>query len=686
MERTGRLTTPRAHRVRRSRGARGIVILTILFLTGALARLQVLQGASRALEARTNRMRPLTVPAPRGTIYDRHGQVIAENVPAYQIQVMPDDKSTRRHVPSDSMKAQIDALKPILGMSNDQVRDAIRKWAATPNYPLMLLKDASPKAIARLEERRYMFPGVVINEYAKRRYPAGAAIAHMIGYVAEISESDTMTKRFKGYEQGRLIGKQGLEREYEELLGGTPGKRYMEVNAAGSILKWLPESESTPAIPGRDLQLYLDLDLQRYIEKIFPKDKNGAIVAIDPQTGGVLAYYSHPSYDPNKFVGGISYKDYNPLSSDPNKPLLDRVSFSRQPPASTWKLMMAAMALDLGVIKPEDVMPIACSGGMSYQGRYARCWGVHGPQDLIHGILNSCDVYFYQVGIRIGLRRFTQVGTKMGFQKKTGIDVPSEIQPIFPESPEWYAKWYKNNYIPADNEIMSLSIGQSVITMTPIKMAQMYVALARPDGVAFEPRLAMIDEPPKVSFQLHVTDNDLEAMRKGMRRVLGPGGTAFLSRVENWDLIGKTGSAQSCSGCPSTTDHAWFVGMAGPKGKHPEIVTAIFLEYGQHGATASGYAAKAMNFYLDRKYNLPFNPHPIARDGVAQGAWAYAPITDYEYTDTAEYPTIDKIQAEWAKRGKQIQGLAATADPTPAPVTEKSGTAGDAKKKTTRKQ
>jgi penicillin-binding protein 2 len=658
--------------VRRSRGARAIVILTILFLTGALARLQVVQGASRALEARTNRMRPLTVPAPRGTIYDRHGQVIAENVPAYQIQIMPDDRSTKRKVPSDSMKAQIDSLKPILGMSEAQINEAIRKWSATPNYPLMLMKDAPAKAVARLEERRYMFPAVVINEYAKRHYPAGAAIAHMIGYVAEVSERDTMLARFKGYEQGRLIGKSGLEREYEEVLGGTPGKRYMEVNAAGSILKWLPESESTPAVPGRDLQLYLDLDLQRYVEMIFPKDKNGAFVAIDPQTGGVLAYYSHPSYDPNKFVGGIQSRDYDPLNNDPNKPLLDRVSLSRQPPASTWKLMMAAMALDLGVIKPEEVMPIACGGGMSYQGRYARCWGVHGPQDLIRGILNSCDVYFYQVGIRIGLRRFTQVGTKMGFQKKTGVDIPSEISPIFPESPEWYKTLRHDNYVPADNEIMSLSIGQSVITMTPIKMAQMYVALARPDGVAFEPRLAMTDEPPRVSFQLHVNDNDLEAMRKGMRRVLGPGGTALLSRVQNRDLIGKTGSAQSCGGCPSTTDHAWFVGMAGPKGKHPEIVAAMFLEYGQHGATASGYVAKAINFYLDRKYGMPFNPHPIARDGVEQGAWAYAPVVDYEYTDTAEYPTIDKIQAEWAKKGKQIEGLAATADPNPAPADPKS--------------
>jgi penicillin-binding protein 2 len=687
MERTGRLTTPRAQRVRRSRGARAVVILTIMLLTGALARLQVVQGKSRALEARTNRMRPLTVPAPRGTIYDRHGQVIAENVPAYEIQIMPDEISTRKHVPSAKMMSQIDSLRPILGLRDDQVKAAIRKWAATSNYPLMLMKDAPAMAVARLEERRYMFPGVILNQYAKRHYPAGAAIAHMIGYVAEIRPSDTLQARFKGYEQGRWIGIAGLEREYEEVLGGKPGKRYMEVNAAGNILKWLPESESTPAVPGRDMQLYLDLDLQRYIEKIFPKDKNGAFVAIDPETGGVLAYYSHPSYDPNAFVGGILSKDFDVLNTDPNKPLLDRVGGSKQPPASTWKLMMAAMALDLGVIKANEVMPISCSGGMAYQGRYAKCWGVHGPQDLMHGILNSCDVYFYQVGIRIGLKRFMSVGTKMGFQKRTGIDLPNEVRPIFPESLQWYANWFRNGYIPADNEIMSLSIGQSVITMTPIKMAQMYVALARPDGVSFEPRVAVTDEPPRVSFQLHVNDADLDVMRRGMRRVLGPGGTAALSRVQNWDLIGKTGSAQSCGGCPPSTDHAWFVGMGGPKGEHPKIVAAMFLEYGVHGATASGYAAKAINFYLDRKYNRPFNPHPIPRDGYQYGGdWAYAPIVDYEYTDTAEYPTIEKIQAEWAKKGKQIEGLAAAADPNPAPASDAKSGATPKKKSAAKKQ
>ncbi|MEO5511901.1 MAG: penicillin-binding protein 2 [Longimicrobiales bacterium] len=673
MERTGRLTTPRAQRMRRSRGARAIVLLTILFLTGALARLQIVQGADRAIEARTNRMRPLAVPAPRGTVYDRHGQVIAENVPAYEIQVMPDEKSTRNHTPSDSMMAQIDRLRPVLGLGDRQVKAAIRKWQATPNYPLMLMKDAPKKAVARLEERKYDFPAVILNEYAKRRYPAGSAVAHMIGYVNEIQPRDTVLPRFRGYEQGRWIGQAGFERQYEEILGGTPGKRFLEVDANGNIRNRLSDEESQPAIPGRDMQLSLDLDLQKYVQELFETSpdlagKNGAFVAIDPRDGGVLALYSHPSYDPNLFVGGIASKDYDELNNDPALPLNNKVSGSgaRQPPASTWKLMMAAMALDLGVIKPEEHMPIPCTGGMTY-GRYAKCWGVHGYNNLVQGILNSCDVYFYQVGIRIGLGKFMEVGTRMGFAERTGLDLPAEQEPTFPKGFDWMIKHY--GYRPNENEIMTLSIGQGAVVMTPIKMAQMYVALARPDGVSFEPHLAVFDEPPKVSFQLHVTDENLDYLRKGMRRVMGPGGTAQQSRLEGWDFYGKTGTAQSCQGCPASTDHAWFAGMGGPKGQHPEIVAVMFVKYGQHGWLPSGHVANAINFYLNRKYGKPFDRYPIPRDrygrGLPVGNYVNEPIVDFPLTDHETYPTIEKIKAEWAKRGKQIEGLAKSAEAVP---------------------
>jgi penicillin-binding protein 2 len=633
MERTGRIATPRAQRTRRGRGARLIIIAIIAFLGSALVRLQVLHGEQYAKVARENRMRPLPIPAPRGTIYDRHGLVIAENVPGYQIQLMPGR--------ADSMDAQIERLRPILGLTDADIARAKRKWQRQRHLPMVLMADAPPLAVARLEERRYQYPGVLVHEYAKRRYSAGAAVAHLIGYVSEISETELQREEFAGYEQGRWIGKSGLERQYETLLGGEPGMRFLEVDAWGRIKRWLPEEMGKPPVPGRDLQLHLDLDLQRYIAGIFPRGFNGAFVAIEPQTGGVLALYSHPSYDPNQFIGGISTENYRRLADDPNKPLLDRAAGSRQPPASTWKLPVAAMALDLGVITPEEYMPIPCTGGMTF-GRYARCWGVHGRQNLVQGILNSCDVYFYQVGIRIGLRRYMEAGTRLGFQQRTGIDLPTEVANTFPASVDWFREHY--GYAPNENEIMTLSIGQGAVVMTPLKIAVLHAMMARPDGVALEPRLAMLpDEEPRVSFDLKVSEENMEYLRKGMRRVVGPGGTAAQSRLEHWDFMGKTGTAQACAGCP-LRDHAWFVGMAGPKGKHPEIVAVMFLEHGEHGYFPSGFVANAINFYLDRKYGRPFEPYPTPREryprGLPVGNWAFGPVEDYVMTDTDTYPVL----------------------------------------------
>ncbi|MGH7448541.1 MAG: penicillin-binding transpeptidase domain-containing protein, partial [Longimicrobiales bacterium] len=437
MQRTGRLSTPRAQRVRRSRAARVIILAIVAFLGTALFRLQVVRGEENVVKARGYRMRELPVPAPRGTIYDRSGRVVAENVPGFQIQIMP----------GDSMEAQIERLTPILGLNEAQLERARRRWRQQRHLPLVLMEDAPESAVAALAERRHLFPSILIHPYAKRRYPAGEAIAHFIGYISEISETEMQLPQFQGYEQGRWIGKAGLERQYEKLLGGTPGRRYLEIDAAGRIQRWLPEETGLPPIPGRDLHLYLDLDLQEYIAKIFPREWEGAIVAIDPQTGGVLAYYSNPSYDPNQFIGGISTANFKILNEDPRIPLLDRVVASGQPAASTWKLAVAGMALDLDVITPEEFMPQACGGGLSFQGRYARCHGVHGRQNLIEGIKNSCNVYFYQVGIKIGLRRMLEHGARLGFDEKTGIDVPHELSPNWPDI-DW---WQRNrNYTPAE--------------------------------------------------------------------------------------------------------------------------------------------------------------------------------------------------------------------------------------------
>jgi penicillin-binding protein 2 len=597
-----RTERPRLDRQRMAQISRVALVVSAAALTFALGRLQIVASDQYALIAKENRVRPIVVPAPRGTIYDRHGQVVAENVVGYQVLLMP--------APMDSMLAQLARLKPVLGLTDREVALALSRYRREPHLPMVVTANASPGGVARLQERRFMFPGVLVFQYPRRHYPAGEAVAHLVGYVAEISKAELELPEFRGYRQGRWIGKAGLERYHERLVGGEPGVRYLEVDALGRIKRWLPEESGLPPVPGRDLTLYLDLDLQRYVAEIFPKGMRGAFVALDPATGGVLALYSSPSFDPNLFVGGIDPEIWQRLNSDPGKPLLDRATGSSQPPGSTFKLVTTAMAMDLGLLDPHEVMPIPCTGGMRYQRRYARCWygRGHGYKDLIGAIKNSCNVYFYQVGIRIGLERFLELGSRIGIAGPTGIDLPSEIGSTFPGSTDDWQRRF--GYRPYDNEIMSLAIGQGMVTLSPLRLAQLYVAVARPDGRAPVPRLAQLEDPPPIGLDLHLSPEGIAAIRRGLRRVLGPGGTAHLSRLPFWDFMGKTGTAQN----PHGPDHAWFVGIGGRPGHDPEIVAVMLLEHGEHGYTASGYVANAVNFFLSRKYGMPFERYPTPRE------------------------------------------------------------------------
>jgi penicillin-binding protein 2 len=600
MHRTGRIVSPRTMRIRRSRGARVFVVLAVAFLGSALYRLQVVEGEQYALTARENRLRELPIPAPRGTIYDRTGRVVAENVPGYIIQVMP----------GEAMEETIQQLVPLLGLTEDQVNRAMRRWQrpGQRHLPLELLYDAPETAVAAIAERRHLFPNVLVHQYAKRRYPAGEAIAHFIGYVNEITAPQLESPDFDGYRMGQWVGQAGLERQYERFLGGTPGSRYLEVDAWGRIKRWLPEAMGRPPVPGRDLHLHLDLDLQEYIHAIWPEGQTGALVAMDPLTGGVLAYYSYPTYDPNIWIGGISTEDFRRLNDDPEVPLLDRVVASGQPAASTWKLAVAGMALDMGVIRPDEYMPQACTGSYFY-GRTAHCWNRsgHGRQNLILAIQNSCNVYFYQVGVRIGLQRFLEMGTRLGFGQRTGIDVPHEIAPNFPDSPEWYQRRW--GYMPYDNEVLNLAIGQGPITMTVMKVSHIYAALTAPGGRVPAPRLAQ--GVPQDTFEFRTTARDRWFLEAGMRQVTAPGGTAGRSRVPEWDFIGKTGTAQAPGGRPS---HGWFVGTgAREPGAPPEIAITMFTAHSESGGMASGFVGEAVNFYLSRKYGRDFRMYVTPR-------------------------------------------------------------------------
>jgi len=594
-------------RRRRAQGALGLLALVLGGLLVVFFQTQVLRSDIYALQSDKNRLRPLPIPAPRGTIYDREGRIVAENVPGYALLLLPG--------PPDSLRHTLERLAPFLGLSAARIDALLARQRQYPAQPLVVSPDLTFDQLSAIEERLPLFPGVFIDMRPKRHYPAGPDIAHLVGYVAEISEAELALPEFRGYTLGQLIGKAGLERTYERVVGGTPGVRYVEVDALGRIVGGFDPRIGQKPVPGRSLRLHLDLELQRWIARIFPDSVRGAMVALEPGTGHVLALYSNPGFDPNEFVGGVPAELWRALNADPARPLLNRATTGLYPPGSTFKLATAAIALELGVIDPEGYMPIPCRGGMQYGNRYFRCWerSGHGYVNLADAIKVSCDVYFYQVGLKIGLERFLAEGTRLGFSRKTGIDLPTERAGNFPDRPDWFRRRF--GWKPTPAEVLSLAIGQGPNDQTPLKMALFYAALAA-DGRVRPPRIAAVEEAaPLPEWDLRLSAESLRWLREGLRRVVSPGGTAGLSALEHWDLMGKTGTSQN----PHGADHAWFVGMAGPRGGAPEIVVAAILEFGEHGYTAAQYVAKAADYYLRRKYGMPIDTIQTLREHLLAG-------------------------------------------------------------------
>jgi penicillin-binding protein 2 len=339
-------------------------------------------------------------------------------------------------------------------------------------------------------------------------------------------------------------------------------------------------------------------------------------VALDPADGGVLAHYSWPTYDPNDFVGGIDPRLWAELNGDPQKPLYDRAVLGTFVPASTFKLVTAAIALDRGAIPGNTRMPAACTGGIALAGVYQRCWraGGHGVLDLPGAIQHSCNVYFYQLGVRLGLAALTDAGTRMGFNTRSGIDLPSEVAPIFPTGTDWYRERF--GWAPTPSEVMSLSIGQGPNSVTVMRLAHFYSAIAG-NGTAPEPHLVITDEAGQGpgAIQMDLDDAAIRALADGLRQTMLPGGTGYMSSLERWATYGKTGTAQN----PHGENHGWFAGYAGPHGEPPEIAVVILVEHGASGSATAPVATKAMNFYLDRKYGHPFDPTPTMFERLAAG-------------------------------------------------------------------
>jgi penicillin-binding protein 2 len=584
---------------RRAVGAYVILGLFMVTLVGAFFRIQVIRASQWELRANANRIRQLPIPTPRGVIYDRKGEILADNEPGYQITLLPASR--------DSARATLARMSRYVDLSEDRVNRILQTMARF-GREVVVDADADLDVVAALEERTTEFPGLHIEMRPRRRYLIGGSAAHVLGYVGQITASELASDAFgdERYDQGMVVGKTGVEKQYEATLQGRQGLKYVEFDARGRIVGDFAGFQADPGESGQDLHLNIDLELQEWIHHIFPDTMSGAVVALDPADGGVLALYSAPTYDPNAFVGGISQDVWDQLSSDQGNPLYDRATLGRYPPGSTWKLAAAAIALDLGVVTPDETMEVPCRGSFYYGNRSFGCWDAagHGFQTLAEAIGNSCDVYFYQLGLRVSLTRMLQRATDIGFSRRCGVDLPQESQGIFPAERSWWNRVY--GYTPQEGEVLPIAIGQGPNSQTPLKMAQFYVALAR-DGSAPAPTIAQ-GAPIEEGWSLNLAPEHIATLREGLRRVTAVGGTAHRgTALEYWDVLGKTGTAETdLSKAGLKEPHAWFAGMAGPPGQDPEIVVVVIVEFGASGSgMAAPIMAKTADYYLRRKHGIP---------------------------------------------------------------------------------
>jgi penicillin-binding protein 2 len=568
---------------RRSRAAVILASGVLVFLLSGFFRTQVLQHRRFATQSEENRLRQIPVPAPRGIIYDREGRIIAESVVGYSVSFIS---------PSvDSLRATLGRLAAMIPLTNDRIEAAVRRWRQSgSSRPALIIPDATFDVVSVLEEHKHELPGLVIQSAPKRYYPDGPAVSAFIGYTAEINERELSLPEYQGYKMGQQIGKGGLERQYEKQLHGVEGSRFVEVDARGRIIGARGAARDVAPVAGDTLYTTIDIDLQRYVDSLFADSLIGGVVALEPQTGDVLALYSAPTYDPNRFIGGIPADYWNELRENPRKPLYNKALQGRYPPASTWKLVTSAIALDHGLVDANTKMPIACSGGMQYGSRYFRCWTPrgHGAVDLTGAIAQSCDVYFYQLGLKIGLTNLLAGGVALGFNDKAGIDLPEELKPRWPDA----IAYYNRRYTPrgwTNAVTLNLAIGQGENDQTILSMARFYTALAT-DGSAATPHLVK-QQRPKREKLLHLTPAQMAQLRDAMAAVVSRG-TARGSALEGTTLAGKTGTAQN----PHGPSHAWFVGFA--PAQAPTIVVAVMLEFGEHGSAAARIASRIIGKYF----------------------------------------------------------------------------------------
>src|SRR5579863_4412937 len=590
-------------------GAQYAILAIFLVLAYGLWRLQVMQSGYYASAAEKNRIRNVPILAPRGKILDREGRIIVDNYPSFSALLLRD--SVR------DLNADADLIAQGLHLDPNDVRTRIRHFSSMPQYqPIFLKEDITPDELAFIDAHRNELPELDTIVAHRRLYPRNGFMAHLIGYVGEVTEDMLNQPQFELYNPGDVVGVSGVERQYNNALMGTNGARRAVVNSHGREVGLLGE---TAAVPGKQLKLTVDIDLQIAAEEAL-EGRNGAIVAMDPRTGEILAIVSRPTFNPNDFSVRISRDEWSKLITYDDHPLLNKAIQAQLARGSTFKIIISTAGLQEG--SAQD-MKVNCTGGAEFYGRYFKCWVVaehrtHGITDLTKAIYQSCDVFFYTLAEKLGIQRIAKYATAFGLGQKTGIDLPQEVSGVMP-SEEWKIRNFKQKWYAG--ETISVGIGQGAVAATPIQMARAIGAIAS-GGRLVRPHVANPgDLPPGVipassvpeETTVPIDPHNWEIITDGMAAVVNPGGTAALSHLQNIDFAGKTGSAQTISnalkaklgaaGKANFKDNGWFVGVE-PR-RNPEIVVCALLEEGEHGYLAARTVAQVIKAYVEKERRQP---------------------------------------------------------------------------------
>jgi penicillin-binding protein 2 len=576
-------------RHRRARSALRLVLLGLGVLVLVFFHEQVVHAPGQQVPA-GGRLRAYTVPAPRGLMLDRHGAVLAETTPGYAIVLAP--------MAPDSARRTLRQLAPYLALSEPEISALLARQRLKPRQRLVISHDAPLDMVAAIAERAPALPNVAIEAWPKRHYPAGAAAAHVVGTVGPPLETARAARANGEPPPDRLVGATGLERQYDARLGGRNGLRYVQTDSRGRTLGAVRLRQEVEPLPGQTLRLSLDLGLQQTIARALPGEERAAVAALDPRTGEVLALYSSPSFDPNRVAGPAFHDRWMDLLEADGSAGLARSIAGTYQPGPVWAVATAATALRLELASGETVMPLSCRGGISYADRYLPCSDRHGhgSLSLSDALAQRCDVYFYQLGLQVGLDRLLIEGARLGFGRSTGIDLPGERAGLVPENLTTYARTL--GVAPAEHEAMLVAAGKGLIEVSPLKLAHFFAALTT-GGPAPAPRLLHegAGDGRDGGLELPLSLDQRQRLRDALR--LQP------REPLAWEWSGTGGAAGH-----TAAGHDWFVGVAGPPGQEAQFVIAVVVE----GGRADGTAARIGELALEHVLRSATEGRPLPAD------------------------------------------------------------------------